>query len=511
MKQKKRKSIFRLLNPKNLQREVNIYGYSFSWKNQVLALICALAGMAALSILFKLSYVPMVIVLATTVILLPALILDTYKRMYEQKRFADVATYVEQLMYSFQKSGKVKIALMECFEVFNEGEMKSAIEDAIQYINTGKSKTDKGFLREALEGIEEQYKSAKIQTAHELLINAENAGGEVQNSINLILKDTENWKRRGYKLQAEKKQSHTDNILSIIIATILCALCLYVIDYMRIMFSAENVINVFNTIPVQITSTVFILFSMYVLKKSSHSLTTDWISEKNLYDDEQMRKICRDVEAYDDKREFKKSLIFSAPFFIAIIPVYIWSKKWICIILLLCAAFFLVQHKIGYKLAKRDLQNAIYVAFPQWLMEMSLLLQNNNVQVSVMKSRDNIPAVLEKELDALTERMRYEPDKLSTYTMFCENYDIPEAQSCMKMLHSISESGIGDAQTQITNLLEQINKMQDQADKLVNENTAFKMRMIFCYPVGAAAIKMLVDMTIGMFVLFQIMGNIGGV
>lgn len=507
----KKKGIFRLLNPKNLQREVNVYGYSFSWKNQILALICALAGMAALSILFKLNYAPMIIVLLITIILLPALILDTYKRMYEQKRFADVATYIEQLMYSFQKSGKVNIALLECAEIFSDGEMRSVIDDAIKHINEGRAKTDKGVLREALEIIEEQYQSPKIHTAHELLINAETDGGEVQNSINLILEDTENWKRRGYKLQAEKKQSHTDNIISIIVATILCAFCLYIIDYMRVLFSVESAMNVFDTLPVQITSTIFIIFSMYVLKKSSHSLTNDWISEKNLYEDEQMKKICQDVEAYDDKNEFKKSLIMAAPFFIAIIPVYMWSKKWICIILLLCAAFFLVQHKVGYKLAKKDLQNAIYIAFPQWLMEMALLLQNNNVQVSIMKSRENVSAVLEKELDALIERMRNEPNKLSTYTMFCENYNIPEAQSCMKMLHSISESGIGDAETQITNLLGQINKMQDQADNLVNENTAFKMRMIFSYPVGAAAIKMLVDMTIGMFVLFQIMGSVGGV
>lgn len=510
MRKRKKKSILRLLNPKNLQREVNIYGYSFSWKNQILILISALAGMAALSILFKLSYISTIIVLSMTIIILPALILDTYKRMYEQKRFADVSTYIEQLMYSFQKSEKVKTALLECSEIFNDGEMKTSIDDAVAYINAGKSETEMGFLKEALLKIEDSYPCKKLRTAHELLISVEKDGGEARNSITLILEDTENWKRRCYKLQAEKKQSHTNNIVSIMIATLLCAMCLYVLEYIRIFFSSGSMTSIFELMPVQITSTVFIIFSMYLLKKSSGSLTNDWIVEDKLYEDDKIRRTWQEAEDYDEKKESKKSIVLSAPFFIAIIPVYIWWKKWVCIPLLLIAIFFLMHHKLGYRLVKKELHNALYIAFPQWLMEMALLLQNNNVQVSIIKSKQNVPAVLEKELDKLIDRLSKEPDRLSTYTAFCENFNLPEAQSCMKMLHSISESGVGDAGTQIANLLTHINKMQDQADNLVNENIAFKMNMIFGYPIGAAAIKMLIDLTLGMMLLFQIMGSMGG-
>ena len=38
----------------------------------------------------------------------------------------------------------------------------------------------------------------------------------------LLLEDIELWKRRGYQLQAEKKKSHTDNIISVIVSVILC-------------------------------------------------------------------------------------------------------------------------------------------------------------------------------------------------------------------------------------------------------------------------------------------------
>lgn len=80
----------------------------------------------------------------------------------------------------------------------------------------------------------------------------------------------------------------------------------------------------------------------------------------------------------------------------------------------------------------------------------------------------------------------------------------------MKMLYSISESGTGNAAIQIHNLLKHVNEMQEQADKIFNETAEFKMKLIFGYPVCGAAVKMLIDMTVGMFVMFQLFGSIGG-
>ncbi|MBD5556848.1 MAG: hypothetical protein HDQ95_16285 [Roseburia sp.] len=170
-----------------------------------------------------------------------------------------------------------------------------------------------------------------------------------------------------------------------------------------------------------------------------------------------------------------------------------------------------MQHKIGYSLAKKDVDAELYIALPQWLMEIALLLQNNNVQVSIAKSMDQAPIVLHYELKKLTQRLRDYPDKLSSYTDFCKNFDIPEVQSCMKMLHAISETGTGNATVQINNLIQRVNEMQNMADKIRNENTAFKAKMIFSYPVLAATIKLLIDLTVGMVYMMQLMGSMGGV
>lgn len=510
MEKKQKRSIFKLLNPKNLQKEVHIYGYNFSWKTQAVITFCAIIGIIALSILFQLEYAPIFAVLVITLMLLPILIKDTYKHMYEQKRFSDAVTYVEQLLYSFQKSEKILSALEECATIFNEGEMKSIIEEAVWHIKNGiPFDKEKGVLQEGLEIISNQYNCTKIKTAHELLINCENDGGDIRKSITLILEDIEVWKRRSYKLHAMKKQGHIDNIMSIIMSTILSAFTLYILEYMSTIFPTSNVMNIFQHPAVQITSLLFILFSMYAYKKSSHSLTNNWLVEETSFSEEKLEELNKDITKYEEKNTLVKSICLAAPFFLLAIPLYIFWSKIASLVSILVGILMLIQHKLGRNLAKKDMEKALYIGLPQWLMQLAILLQNNNVQVSIMKSIKNAPVVLKKELNGLVERITVEPNKIKSYTDFCSKYDIPEAQSCMKMLHSISESGIGDADTQIDNLLKQMNKMQDQADEIANEDILFRIRTIFMYPLFAASLKMLVDLTLGMFVLFQLFGGLG--
>ena len=89
-----------LLNPGNLAKEVYTYGYHFSWKTHLFVIGVCIAGMGVIGLLFQLKWELLVIVLIAMFLALPAFILDTYKKMYEQKRFADAATYMEQMLYA---------------------------------------------------------------------------------------------------------------------------------------------------------------------------------------------------------------------------------------------------------------------------------------------------------------------------------------------------------------------------------------------------------------------------
>ena len=215
------------------------------------------------------------------------------------------------------------------------------------------------------------------------------------------------------------------------------------------------------------------------------------------------------VTHYDEAKEKKKSILWSLPCLIGGLPALLFGQRWIGVLCLLTAVVMLLQHKLGYHVAKKELHKELYLALPQWLMQIALLLQSNNVQVSIAKSMDGAPVVLQEELRQLQERLEKDPGGLKAYTDFCREFDVPEAQSCMKMLHAISESGTGNAKIQIHNLIERVHEMQDMADGIRDKQLAFQMRMLFSYPVAGATAKLLVDLTVGMIYMFQMLGNMG--
>lgn len=512
----------KLLHPKNLAKEVHIYGYHFSWKTHVLFMLGTLAGISAVGIVFKLSAVYFFIVAAAAIVLLPVLILDMYKKMYEQKRFADAAAYMEQMLYSFLKTGKVISALKESREIFEDGQMRRTIEAAIGYLEEGKEHAGQGLLRESLSRIEAAYPCTKLRVVHNLLINAEEYGGEAEASVMLVLEDLEVWKRRGYQLQADKKKSHTDNIISIIVATAMCMTALYVLNAMKDMFAPESPLVIFRIGAIQISSVLFILLLYIIFVKSSKSLTADWLAEEGVMDSAYILQCYETVKDYErperkGKSVFggffgagKRSLWVALLLLIGAIIFMLRQHYLIAAIVTMVGIFVMIQHKIGYHLAKKDLTREMYLALPQWLMELALLLQNNNVEVSIVKSREGVPAALQGELDALIGRMEKTPGKLSAYTDFCKAYDMPEVQSCMKMLHALSENGTGDIKMQMNHLIQRVNEMQNKADILRSESAAFRMKMIFSYPVIAATGKLLADLTMGMVVMFGLLGSMGG-
>ncbi len=501
---------WRLLNPKNLQKEVDAYGYHYSWKSHAALLLCALTGIGAVGMLFQLQRLYFAAVVAAVIVTLPVLVLDMYKGMYEQGRFADVTAYMEQVLYAFQKSGKAVSALKECREIFPEGQMNRLIGQAVDHMEQGVPDSDMGVLRESLGLIEQRYTCEKISMVHRLLESAEEHGGEISDAVLFALEDIESWKKRGYRLHAEKKKSHADNVISIAVAVILCAAALGVLDGMRGMFTTETTVSVFRIPVIQVSSVLFILVLLWVFAKSTRSLTDDWLQCGTAAEESYLLDCYEKVRRGPGERS-RRFKISAAVLCGAVLTAWICRLRPVSIACAGLLLFLLTEKRIGWQIAKKDVTRQLYLSIPQWLMELALLLQNNNVQVAIARSSEGAGAVLREELTGLIRRMEQAPERLDTYTDFCSSFDIPEAASCMKMLHAFSESGSGNMQVQIGRLVERVGQMQDVAEEIQNESEAFRMKLIFSYPVMAATAKMLVDLSVGMAVMMQFLGNMGGV
>ena len=111
----------------------------------------------------------------------------------------------------------------------------------------------------------------------------------------------------GYKLQAQKKQQHTDNIISIIVATALCAIALYVIDGMRDLFPSVAVSTSIMKLPlIQLTSFVFLLWELWVLARSFRSMSSDWLQSGEIKDAEYLLHCYDKIRDYDAMTEKRK-------------------------------------------------------------------------------------------------------------------------------------------------------------------------------------------------------------
>ena len=70
----------------------------------------------------------------------------------------------------------------------------------------------------------------------------------------------------------------------------------------------------------------------------------------------------------------------------------------------------------------------------------------------------------------------------------------------MKMLYAISESGSGDAQSQIQILVQRNSKMLDKSEKLSNEKSLAGINSIFYLPQITVSFQTMVNMVVFMVV-----------
>ena len=125
--------------------------------------------------------------------------------------------------------------------------------------------------------------------------------------------------------------------------------------YMGKMFPNATNINVFQTDVIQVSSFLFILLMIYVLAKSFKSLSGNWLQTDSLHDEKYVLSSYETVINFDEAKEKKKSILFSIPFLIgAGVSIY-FKMTGLCILLTLIAVFMLMQHNIGYKIAKKDI------------------------------------------------------------------------------------------------------------------------------------------------------------
>lgn len=498
----KNKGVLYYMNPLHLVADINGYGYDYSIKTVIVSYVVAIVAAVATGLLYKLNIFQMIILGLIAIIATPFLIANSFKSTYQQKRFSEVSSYIEKMLYYFKSSKKIIIALEDMQRLFPTGEMREAIDDAIDHIRTAVSNED--ITAEALEMISNKYPCERIRTMHGFLLSVESKGGESDTAIDLLLKDKELWESRVKDTQKRKAAVKTNILISVVLTMLLCVAIIYLPTMVAGNLNLPD-ISQYGLVSWSAVALLCILLVLYV--KADGKLCVDWLDEDDAWDEEKAEKEYDKIVEYNPAAGMRESLMWALGALILTVILLLFIRNFLVAILgCILVIFMLNQHTIGYNLAKKNVTKAIEKAFPTWLMSVSLYLQNENVRVSIRKSYHNAPAILKPALADFLEAIDENPDSEVPYNTFLKDFELPEVSDSMSTLYSLACGAGGNAETEFKNIINRIMKMTDRAEEIKNDDKVAVMGLYITAPSLVGAVKLIIDMTALLFAFFSMAG-----
>lgn len=470
---------------KKYRKKINEYGYIISIY-QLGGSILLVSGLITLiGILYQLPIPYVMFMILITYGFYPTWLLDFYKRKYENHRFTDAEIYMEQMLYTFGRQQKILATLEDVAPIFPKGKMHVAIEAAIQTILYDYDSVDSA--KKGMSIIEEAYSNERLAGMHRFMQKVEDIGGDYKASITLLLKDKEVWVKQTKAYQEDCKKAKRNVCIAIAISLGICMVTNLIIP---------KSIAISQTLIYRISVCMLIFLELLVFTKMDHMLSVNWLERTSEMKEKEICKKYECVIHYDKAKEQRKSILWAlAPLLLFFIFLFISNKVGIIVSLIL-VIFMLFQHKIGHIMATKSIQKEIEKAYPQWLLEISLWLQTDNVQVSLSKTLDTSPAVLQPELRRLMEQLKDNPESVQPYLTFLEEFHLPDIQAAMKMLYSISVGNNDEASVQIEELISRNHTLMNRAEILENEDSLAGIYLLFLAPAMTGAMKLIVDMTL---------------
>ena len=403
----------------------------------------------------------------------------------ERQRFLDVSLYIDTLLYSFLKEKKIIRAFEDVKSTLEPGTMRDVVSKAIEHMMLTFDETQ--VFVDAMKIIEDEYKCNRIVSVHEFMAHAEYYGGDIEESAKILLEDKSAWERRVLRNIEERQRMFKQIILSVVMSVIISGIILYL-----------PILNmdISSNIIVQILAVVLVIMDDMIILWGQKFLETDYLSIDLLPDDEKHAKKLEEYRKYNPAKGFKTSLLM------AVIPTIITGyllykgRSWPAVVAMGITLVMLNQHRIGHRLMKKNLIAEVKSAFPKWLMDLALLIQSENVQVAIQKSREPVPVILKDEVELLVNRLEVEPESSSPYHRFLDCLKLPEINAAMGMLYAVSIGNSGSCGSQIDELITKNLELLDVSDTARLKDKTAGMYLLFLAPVITASFKLIVDMAV---------------
>lgn len=481
---------------KGLKHKIEGYGFSYSFRKYALTLFLMLCSTMVCCIIYRLNWQYTLIISMLFLALAPMFINLQYKYLYEHNRFNEVKTYIEIMGSSFRRNPKILIALEETLFVMKEGAMQQCLIETIDSINKGKGEN---IMRDALSIIERKYNCQKILDLHKFMLDVEEKGGDYTPYLDNILMGNKRWIERTYLRQKALVKIRNRSILAIIISFAVGGMTLLVRKY-------ADITTLFIY---QITSMVFIicciLFYAYIQKKLNISWLKDAKSEKRIMAD--FNNAVHFNASYHYKKSGLLAMIIAAAgvacimcYNSGILKINIGEVDFSGFInisgylFLLYAIFVMIYPTLIQKKAMSNTLFEIESAFSEWLRIVAMNLQFNTIQMAIINSYDDCPAVLKEDLKSFIDELNENNIGIEPYTHFLERYNLLDISSTVTLLYSYTAIDVEEAHNNLSTLIERNDILLDTEEKYKNEASVRHIGLYNYIPLTLAILKMLIDL-----------------
>lgn len=373
------------------------------------------------------------------------------KEKQERMKLEQGSFYMEQLLLSFRRHHKI-LAAWKDVSVIAPGKMGEVVREASFELESG-FEEEREFLQVSYR-IEKRYGSRLMRRVHEFLIHVEEQGGECDTALDILLAQVRS-NKQSRKLFTEKYQLTRSRLtLSVMLSCLIHILIVRMIPERHLLM---------ETRAYQLgNGTAFFLYA--VLYLFFYQMT-----------------ICPPDSEYSEKKEQK--MIRQA-------------KRWY-------EMMVYRHHGIGWHLAVVRMEKEVRVFFPDWLFDMLLRLQTENLQTALHHSLDSAPEILIRPLCRLLRMVEEDPVSMEPYHDFLKELDLPEIHSMMLQLYAVNTMGKDDIPNQICAMLEQQRQMQEQAERIRLEERLTGIGLLAAVPMMLSILLMLWNMGLGMLSFLQ--------
>lgn len=477
-----------------LKREIESYGYRYSFKNFILSSFLYLGITLAVSLYMRLRIEYIIILGITILLVVPFIIRSQFHQMYEIKRFEMVTDYLENVIPIFKRTPIITNTWKEILDLL-EGEMKEIVEKALNKIMTNTD--DPEVIKNAFYIIESEFPNSRIHSVHQMMYTIETQNTKNYTmSIDNVWLDVQSWITRISIYQKNLKERKNKLILLTLLT--MGSNCLFVS-----MYSSNDVFMHFTDhIIYQISSTFFMITLILTTCLFQMKLTGNW-----LLDDQNVKMAKNALKSFqyiqNKKTEIRiQDKVLSAIFIVLSVFIYVNTAN--VLLSIICILISYMIYTTMDRLYKKNLNHVkkyLSIEFPSWLRDISLNLQNLTVTNAIEASRNTSSTILNYYIDKLLAEIFFDPVSIKPYNNFLEEFHIDGIKSSMKTLYSLQTLNRDEMNKQTNYLIVRNQELLAKAENLKNDDSISGLKLLGFVPIVIFIVQMLISMGL----LFSVM------